>query len=260
MSTKIFQSLVLSLAALFAACSSGPSAQEVEAAKQAAALKAKNDAINKENEVIGRYQTAQAASNWPDAEKALVELTEMDPRWQYYVALGDARVNQEKLAEAVEAYEKGAPLLETALADPANAKDAPKMKTTLSQVYTNEGNIYAKLNKSDMAVAAFTKAAPYAAEPYVAFFNVCVMHYNAKHFDQAIEACTSASNADATKPDAWYLRGSALFTKGKMVKNKYIVPEGTVDALQKYLELAPTGPHAKEVGNMLTAAGVKAKK
>jgi tetratricopeptide (TPR) repeat protein len=255
------RSLMLSLAAFLAACSSGPSAQEVEAAKQAAALKAKQDAINKENGLIGQYQTAQAAQNWPEAEKVLVSLTEMSPRWQYYIALGDARVSQEKLPEAVDAYEQGVPLLEQALSDPATKPaDLPKMKTTLGQVLTNEGNIYAKLNKSDKAVEAFTKGAPYAAEPYVAFFNVCVMHYNAKHFDQAIEACTSASTADPTKPDAYYLRGSALFTKGKMVKNKYNVPEGTVDALQKYLELAPTGPHAKEVAQMLSAAGVKPKK
>jgi hypothetical protein len=35
--------------------------------------------------------------------------------------------------------------------------------------------------------------------------------------------------------------------------NKMVVPDGTVEAYQKYLELKPDGPHAKEAKDMLAA-------
>jgi hypothetical protein len=38
---------------------------------------------------------------------------------------------------------------------------------------------------------------------------------------------------------------------------KYTAPEGTAEALNKYLELAPDGQHANDVKQMLTAIGAK---
>jgi hypothetical protein len=43
--------------------------------------------------------------------------------------------------------------------------------------------------------------------------------------------------------------GMATFNK----ENKMIVPDGTAEAYQKYLELKPAGPHAQEAKDMLTA-------
>jgi hypothetical protein len=37
--------------------------------------------------------------------------------------------------------------------------------------------------------------------------------------------------------------------------DKMIAPPGTAEAFQKYLELAPTGPHAEEAKAMLASVG-----
>jgi hypothetical protein len=39
-----------------------------------------------------------------------------------------------------------------------------------------------------------------------------------------------------------------------------VVPAGTADALKKYLELSPNGPHANDVKQMLEMIGAKIEK
>jgi hypothetical protein len=76
--------------------------------------------------------------------------------------------------------------------------------------------------------------------------------------DAAEAACTKAIAADPNKADAYFIKGSAMFGKGKMdANNKWTVPDGTAQALNKYLELAPTGAHANDVKQMLEAVGAK---
>jgi len=53
--------------------------------------------------------------------------------------------------------------------------------------------------------------------------------------------------ADPNKADAWFIKGSLMIADSKAGPNgKMIAPKGTVEALQKYLALAPNGSHVKD--------------
>jgi hypothetical protein len=67
-----------------------------------------------------------------------------------------------------------------------------------------------------------------------------------------LQSCDKAIQFDPGKADAYFSKGSAMFGNGSLDKsNKYTVPAGTADTLNKYLKLAPDGPHAKDVKAML---------
>jgi len=93
-----------------------------------------------------------------------------------------------------------------------------------------------------------------ATSPATSAFNSCALLYNAGKTDEAIVACDKAIALDPGKADAYFIKGSALYGNGKIGPDgKYAVPPGTVDTLNKYLELAPDGGHAQDVHAMLDA-------
>jgi len=51
--------------------------------------------------------------------------------------------------------------------------------------------------------------------------------------------------------DAYYIKASILFGQGQLEHGKYVVPQGTTEALNKYLENAPLGEHAATVKEMI---------
>jgi hypothetical protein len=62
--------------------------------------------------------------------------------------------------------------------------------------------------------------------------------------------------ADPTKAEAYYQKGLNLLLKETIGKDgKTVVAEGTAEAFQKYLELAPTGKFAQPAKDMLAQIG-----
>ena len=105
-----------------------------------------------------------------------------------------------------------------------------------------------------IVVTAAAPALAQAGSPAVSYFNSCALLYNADKMDEAIAACDKAIALDPGKADAYFIKGSALYGNGKVGSDgKYVVPPGTVEALDKYLELAPDGGHAPDVHAMLDA-------
>jgi len=93
-----------------------------------------------------------------------------------------------------------------------------------------------------------------AANPAVSAFNSCATLYNAGKTDAALAACDRAIALDSGKADAYFVKASVLFSNAKIGSDgRYEVPPGTVEALDKYLELAPDGGHAPDVHAMLDA-------
>ena len=72
---------------------------------------------------------------------------------------------------------------------------------------------------------------------------------------EAVAPLQKATQVDPKNPDGWYLLGASLLAamdyKQEGEKITYIVQPGTAEAYQKYLELAPTGPHAQEAKEAL---------
>jgi tetratricopeptide (TPR) repeat protein len=188
----------------------------------------------------------------------------MDPnRWQFFSALGNSHANLGQYDEAIQSYEKGIQVAQNVLAgtvkDPKNPDADPvKAKTGLSQMLQQEGNSYLKLKKNPEAIAAFEKAAALDPNPGAAYFNICATQYNSGNTEGAVAACNKAIAADPNRADAYFIKGSLMVGQGTQGKDgKYTVPDGTAEALNKYLELAPDGPHANDVKEMLQVIGAK---
>ena len=117
---------------------------------------------------------------------------------------------------------------------------------------TNKGNAFLKLKRNDGAIAAFKDAAGYSANPGTAWFNICATEYNIGNTADAVATCDKAIAADPKKADAYFIKGSYMFANSVLDKDKnFVVPAGTIEALKKYLELAPDGAHAGDVHQML---------
>ena len=94
-----------------------------------------------------------------------------------------------------------------------------------------------------------------APDPGRAWFNLCAAAYNAGKMDEAVRDCEKAIAIDPTRADAWFIKASALYGQGTLDKaNHYVLPPGTLEALRRYLTLAPDGPHAADVKAMLDTA------
>lgn len=230
----------------------GPSKEEL--AKMTAE---RNKAIN-ENTLIAQLNPALQAKDWATAEPILTKLIEMNPnRWDYQQALGNAQFGEGKFDEAVATYEKAIPVAENATKTDPKA-DPAKAKAGISQMLTNEGNAYLKLKQNDKAIAAYTKAASMDSNPGTAYFNICATQYNTGNTEGALAACDKAIAADPTRADAYFIKGSLMVGESKLDKDgKLQAPPGASEALNKYMELAPDGPHANDVKAMLQAIGAK---
>jgi len=198
-----------------------------------------------EIELLNRANTALNARDWPAAEKLFRQLTAQAPtKWLYLQGLADAVGAQGKYPDAIAGYDKAIPL--------ALATKDEKARWAAGAMLTQEGLFYLRQKKYAEGVAAFTKATQYAQNPATAWFNVCAGAYNAGDVKAALAGCDKAVAADPNKADAWFIKGSLMIADSKAGPNgKMIAPKGTVEALQKYLALAPNGPHVKDVQEML---------
>jgi tetratricopeptide (TPR) repeat protein len=232
--------------------------------EQRAEIEKQNEKARNTNELINQVNAALNARNWEGAIPPLQQLSQQDPnRWKFAQSLGDAQLNVGQYDQAIATYEKGIQVAQGFASgnvkDPKNPDaDPAKAKAGVAQMLTNEGNAYLKMHKNQEAVAAFTKAASMDPNPGTAYFNICATQYNSGNTEGALAACDKAIAADPNRADAYFIKGSLMVAQGKMDKSgKYEAPDGTAEALNKYLELAPTGPHANDVKQMLQFIGSK---
>ncbi len=201
------------------------------------------------NALIAQINAAMAARQWQQAVDVLDTLIALDPRWEYFQQRGDALANLGRYEDALGAYDKGLAGEQAERKGPSGRIDAAQ-----SQLWMRKGNAFLKLKRTEEAITAYTQAAKLSPTPGTAWFNLCAVDYNQGLTDRAITACTAAIAADPTKADAWFIKGSALYGNGTLDKNnRFVLPAGTLEALRKYLQLAPTGAHADDVKAMLDA-------
>ena len=73
---------------------------------------------------------------------------------------------------------------------------------------------------------------------------------------KAFKAAIDAAPDNPKNAESYYQYGISLVAQATVDKDgKFVAPPGTVEALQKYLTLAPTGPHAQECKDTLTTLG-----
>jgi len=137
----------------------------------------------------------------------------------------------------------------------ADYEKAIELSPTNAAYHNNYALILVKEKKVDEGKAELNKAA--AMEPASAgkyYYNLGAVLANINQIDQAGDAFKKSMAAGYT--EAYYQYGLALVAKATTTADgKIVAPDGTVDAFQKYLALAPTGPNAQAAKDMLTALG-----
>jgi tetratricopeptide (TPR) repeat protein len=134
-----------------------------------------------------------------------------------------------------------------------------------TELAPTEGNYFvglatnlARVGKIPEAGTACDKAAAInPANAGMCWRNIGIVLRNANKMKEAIEPLKKATEVDPKNPDGWYLLGASLLAgmdyKQEGDKITYIVLPGTADAYQKYLDLAPNGPHAQECKDALAS-------
>lgn len=204
---------------------------------------------------MAKYRACNALTNagkYEDAiEKCNQAIAEDPAQWGPYQVLGGIYTTLNKPQDARESYQKGVAAAQKILA----GQPDPRTKIGLGQMLNSEGNLLVKLKKYDEAIGIFSQAAESAAYPAMPYFNLCATYYNLKRSQEAVAACDHAIASDPTLADAYYIKGSILFGQGQLERGKYAVPPGTTEALNKYLEYAPYGDHARTVHDMINQLG-----
>jgi tetratricopeptide (TPR) repeat protein len=242
--------------------------------KNEAAVKA-NEKITNLNKELVQARADTKAGNYDAAITGMQNATTAKPDEPIlWIALGDAQLGaanaaataakkagtpantpdiEKKFTDAATSYKKGIDL--NAASKKPNPQTAAAAYNQLGQALSKGGDSAGAANAYDQAA----KADPTHAGMY--YFNEAATFYNSGKLDEAGAAADKAIAADPNRADAYYIKGQALIPKATVdpKTQKIVAPPGCVEAYQKYLELAPNGPHAADIEGILTGIGAKVK-
>jgi tetratricopeptide (TPR) repeat protein len=215
-------------------------------AKENAAAMQKNKALN---DAFNAGKEAMAAKNYDAAVDAFKKAAEVDPSqnviWgqlaEAYIDQGNSKTGADQQA----AYEQGLQAYQKAL----------ELKPDDPAYHNNYALALVKAKKIPEAQAELTKAAqldPTNAGKY--YYNLGAVLVNVGKNDEAAAAFKQAIAADPNYADAHYQFAITQMAKATVAADgKVTPPAGTVEELQKYLELKPDGPYAQSAKEMLTS-------
>jgi tetratricopeptide (TPR) repeat protein len=157
-----------------------------------------------------------------------------------------------KPAEAAALYDKGFDAYKKAI-ELSSTLD-PKEQASY---YNNFALALAKDKKIDDAKTNLDKAAsldPMGAGKY--FYNMGALLVNSAQNEAAGDEFKKSIAADPTYADAYYQYGLYLTSKATAdATGKIIAAPGTIESLQKYLDLKPDGPFAPSAKELITSLG-----
>jgi tetratricopeptide (TPR) repeat protein len=227
-----------------------------EQKKQVEEYKKKNADVSKENEIIKNLNSNLAKSrddiknkNFAEADSLMSDATRVRPNEAIlWLELGIAQSGEKKYDDAVTSLKKAIEL------DAASKKPNPEISGNAGNAL---GEVLASQKKSAEAQAAYEAAAksnPSQAAVY--YQNEAIVMDRLGDVDNTVAAADKAIAADPNRPIPYYLKGKALINKATVDKaGKIVAPPGCAEAYQKYLEVAPDGPFAPEVKQLLTEMG-----
>jgi tetratricopeptide (TPR) repeat protein len=246
-----------------AASSGAPISKEVERSMTKEQKEAMDKAIkeretsmkkNKElNDAFNAGLTALQAKQYDVAVASLTKASELDPKQvAVWAQLADAHVGMAstktgpefdaEMAKGLEAYGKAIEL---------NPNDGA--------THNNYALALAKAKKFDEMKVELNKAAqldPTKAGQY--YYNLGALMVNAGQNEAAVDAFKKAIEADPKHADSYYQLGVGLVSKASLGADGKVTPvPGTIEAFQKYLELAPNGQFAEGAKGMLATFDTK---
>ena len=200
-----------------------------------------------------QYKQAMEAHNWASALTAAQKLVDQNAGAANLLLLADAQLFSNAAADALATYDRALAAAEKE--KPAAGQPDAGWKDVLAKIYLGKGNALLKSRRNDEAVDAYQQSAALASNPSVPLFNICATYSNAGDTQNAEPACRKAVQADPARANAWFVLATLLFGEAKMdAKGNFAITGECRQALEKYLELAPDGPHAADVKAMLAMA------
>jgi tetratricopeptide (TPR) repeat protein len=237
--------------------------------KKNAEVTAANAKIENLNTLLKTARDDTKAGNFDGAVKSMQDATTAKPDepilWDTLgdaqlglanAALKTARDNKttdpslgDKYQAAITSYQKSLSL------DTASTKPSPDLEAAANNQLAQALGHIGKTADASAAYEAAAKVDPTKAAMY--YFNEAATLFNANDMDGAAVAADKAIAADPTKVDAYYIKGQALIQKATVdpATNKITAPPECIAAYNKYLELAPNGPHAEEIKGILQGIG-----
>jgi tetratricopeptide (TPR) repeat protein len=217
-----------------------------KAAKEREQALSKNKALN---DAFNQGMTAMQGKQYDAAIAAFANANEMDPKQNViWAQLADAYMQssgQKTGADQQAALDKGLEAYTKAL----------ELKPDDAALHNNYALALVKAKKIPDAQAELAKAAqidPPNAGRY--FYNLGAVLVNTGQNEAAGEAFKKAIDTDPNYADAQYQYGMYLLGKAQVSADGKITPApGTKEALQKYLELKPSGPFADSAKGALTS-------
>ncbi len=226
-----------------------PSKEEEKAQKEREAQLAKNKELN---DTYSAGKAAMENKNWDEAITQLTKAGELGPTQQaVWASLAESYVAKAKASrgdDAKTAYDKGFEAYDKLLA----------LAPTDAGTFNNYALALAADKRLDDAKVKLGKAIeldPPGAGKY--HYNMGALLYNANATDGAIDEFKKAIDSDPTYAEAYFQYGSALMGKATTdtASGKIVAAPGTVEALQKYLQLKPDGPNADSAKALIAALG-----
>jgi tetratricopeptide (TPR) repeat protein len=200
--------------------------------------------------LIALYDQAMQAKDWPRVVTIAQELAAQKATSLNLKLLGSAQLYSGMADAALATYDQA--LAAAQQEKPAEGQPMTEWKDGLSQIYIGKGNALLKLKRTAEAIEAYNRSAELASNTGLAYFNVCAVLYNIGNTHDSAAACRKCVQADPTRANAWFVLGSDLFADLPVTaQGKVQASPETREALEKYLALAPDGPHAADVKAML---------
>lgn len=199
------------------------------------------------------YDQAVKAKDWPAALADAQKLVNLNPIAENLRLLGNAQSNSGAPQDALATYDQALAAAETE--KPAAGQPDTDWKNEKSKILVAKGNAYLRMKRNDDAIALYNQAAPLAANPGTAYWNICAVLYNTGDTQDVVVACRKAAAVNPENPNVWFVLGSLFYADAKLdAKGNFAISAECRDALNKYLQLAPDGPHAADVKAMLDMA------
>ena len=207
-------------------------------------------AQNTPESLTAAYNQAMQAKEWPHAVVTAQQLVGLKQTSLNLKLLANAQLYSGSTDEALETY--GQAIAAAEKEKPADGQPMNEWKDGLAQIYIGKGNALLKLKRTAEAIEAYNQSAGLASNAGLAYFNLCAVLYNMGNTQESAAACRKCVQADPAKANAWFVLGSDLFADLPVTaQGKVQASPETREALEKYLALAPDGPHAADVKAML---------
>lgn len=225
--------------------------------------------------------TPEQAKEWEAAQKARQAQTQKVTQLNALLAQNKQLVDAKQYDQAIQVMEQAVALDQTHAILYGNLADdyadagqddkaidayqkAIALAPTDATYHINLGNVLLKDGKVDDANTEFNKATQLdPAQAKTAYYNMGVAFYNHNQMDQATAMFDKVIALDPTNAQAYFNKGMALLNKATVdpATGKITPVPGTVEALQKSIQLDPNSPNAQTAKATLQtlSAGVQTK-